>query len=78
MKKKLTLDTFEYPIPARVFMKNECNLLGTTVLLTQDIEHIKYKVVRRDKNLLWVVSEEVEGEQKTHIDCCWIVGNVLR
>jgi hypothetical protein len=68
------MNTFQMPIPARIFMENGGNIIKSTILLSNDLKSLPYTVKAKNNNMLEIVNNGIED--KTHIDMCWIIANV--
>ena len=60
-----------YPIPMRVFLANNGNLLKTKILLSSSLIHIddEYTFIAKTNNMLRVSSNGTNID--IHVDMCW-------
>jgi hypothetical protein len=60
-----------YPIPMRVFLANNGNLLKIKILLSSSLKHIddEYTLIAKTNNMLRVSNDETNID--IHVDMCW-------
>jgi len=67
--------TFNYLIPARVFMENGGNIMSQEIVTSHNLFDVKFKIETREKNTLYLNSGN--EKVKSHIDFCWVIAKVL-
>lgn len=72
------MNTFNYPIPPRLFIKNGGNIIKSKVVLAEDVSSEIFTVIRRDESTLYLQDNNSAGKEiKTHLDMCWVLAEIL-
>jgi hypothetical protein len=68
--------TFKYAIPTSVFLRKGGNLDSKKILLSEDVRSKEYKVFNKIGKILYIGEFDVYQE-KTNIDLCWVLCDVM-
>lgn len=72
------MNTFNYPIPPRLFIKNGGNIIKCKVVLADNFLSESFTVIRREENALYLQDNiNIDKEIKTHLDTCWVLAEIL-
>jgi hypothetical protein len=71
------MNTFDYPIPAKHFLKSGGNIIKSEILSSDDITSETFKVITQDNHILNVESKKTGIKSRIHLDMCWVIGKVL-
>jgi hypothetical protein len=70
--------TFNYPVPARLYVKHGGNILRSTIVKQNYPNAEKFKVLSKESEHNIMVESLETGEQsKCHFDMCWVLAKVL-
>jgi hypothetical protein len=70
--------TFNYPVPAKLYVKHGGNIMRSTIVKENYPKAEKFKVITKESENSIVVESFETGEQsKCHFDMCWVLAKVL-
>ncbi len=69
-------DTFQFMVPARVFMAYGGNIMQRDIVTEHNMTATRHRVqtIEGDRTILNLKSEK--GLIKTHVDMCWVMADV--
>lgn len=71
------MNTFDYPIPAKHFLRSGGNIMKSEVLSCDDRTTEVFKVLTQENYILNVESKRTGVKSRLHLDMCWVIGKVV-
>lgn len=71
------MNTCDYPIPAKHFLRSGGNIMKSEVLSCDDRTTEVFKVLTQENYILNVESKRTGVKSRLHLDMCWVIGKVV-
>jgi len=71
------MNTFDYPIPAKHFLRSGGNIMKSEVLSCDDSTTEVFRVLTQENSILNVESKITGIKSRLHLDMCWVIGKVV-